>query len=178
MMLMRKVNANCQKIITTCCAPSQCTSHQFKMYMYVKSETPMFSVLLLKSNYRCTIAVCAPLSFSVSLFLYFSCFSFSEHRYALWCNCISKKFHILNASIPLFISNEFTHLFVESLIHTHVVLSILCFVRMFVRSFVCLYLLLIRVVNSEYARTNTYCINKRHVFDREVSVIINKSHSM
>lgn len=37
----------------------------------MSSQTPMFSVLLLKSNYRCTIAVCAPLSFSVSLFFMF-----------------------------------------------------------------------------------------------------------
>lgn len=99
----------------------------------MSSQTPMFSVLLLNFNYRFqTMHVCA--RHYLPLFLYFSCFGFSEHRYALWCNCISNKFHILNASIPLFISNEFTHLFVESLIHSRCSLYfMLCFDRMFVR---------------------------------------------
>lgn len=83
----------------------------------MSSQTPMFSVLLLNFNYRCK-TVCVRARRYVSLFLYASCFSFTEHRYALWCNCISKKFHILTASIPLFISNEFTHLFVGSFIHS------------------------------------------------------------
>lgn len=67
MMLMRKVNANCQKIITTCCAPSQCTSHQFKMYMYVKSDSNVFRVVIKiqLQMYNCCVCTTIFLCFSI-----------------------------------------------------------------------------------------------------------------